>query len=79
MSPARCAWVPWAGAVSHGWCVQQPGPTRSAIGFDEGLVPEDWQRRLPEAGIEVVRGVLRDEARAVMDRYVDLGGTIYNP
>lgn len=49
------------------------------IGFDEGLVPDSWQQRLPATGIEVVCGLLRDEARAVMDRYVELGGTIYNP
>lgn len=50
-----------------------------AIGFDEGLVPEWWQRRLPDVGIEVTCGVLRSEACVVMDRYVEQGGTLYNP
>ena len=49
-----------------------------AIGFDEGLLPEAWERRFAEAGVEVVCGVLRDEARAVMERYVERGGTTYN-
>jgi tRNA(Arg) A34 adenosine deaminase TadA len=49
------------------------------IGFDEGLLPASWKRRLPDMGIEVVCGLLRAEARAVMDRYVELGGRIYNP
>lgn len=49
-----------------------------AIGFDEGPLPVGWERQLADAGVEVVRGVLRDEARAVMDRYCELGGTIYN-
>lgn len=49
-----------------------------AVGFDEGVLPTAWEERFAEAGIEVVRGVLHDEARAVMDHYVALGGSIYN-
>jgi tRNA(Arg) A34 adenosine deaminase TadA len=49
-----------------------------AIGFDEGPKPADWPRQLEARGIRVVRDVLRDEARAVLDQYAQLGGTIYN-
>jgi tRNA(Arg) A34 adenosine deaminase TadA len=49
-----------------------------AIGFDEGLLPTAWRRRLRRRGVEVVSGVRSDEARAVMRRYQQRGGTIYN-
>ena len=49
-----------------------------AVGFDEGLIPTAWRRRLARRGIEVVSGVLRDEARAVMHLYLERGGAIYN-
>jgi tRNA(Arg) A34 adenosine deaminase TadA len=49
-----------------------------AIGFDEGPVfPESW-RYLERRGIEIVRGVLREEARGVLALYKERGGLIYN-
>lgn len=48
-----------------------------AIGFDEGPVFPDSFRYLEERGIEVVRGVRADEARAVLGLYRDQGGLIY--
>ena len=56
------------------------GATRAdaeALGFDEGPVTEESYRHLQRRGVEVVRGVLRDEARAVLQRYQDLGRPIY--
>jgi len=48
------------------------------IGFDEGPVfPESWAY-LRRAGIEVVEGVLRDRAEAVLNRYQAMGGVVYN-
>lgn len=47
--------------------------------FDEGPVFPQSYRYLEERGIEIVRGVLRDEARAVMQFYRERGGEIYNP
>lgn len=48
------------------------------LAFDEGPVfPESW-RYLEARGIEIVRGVLRDEARAVLELYRESGGEIYN-
>lgn len=49
-----------------------------AIGFDEGPVfPESWAY-LRRAGIEVVEGVLCNEAEAVLKRYQEQGGVVYN-
>ena len=47
------------------------------LGFDEGPLTEESYRHLQNAGVEVVRGVLRQEARAVLKRYQELGRPIY--
>jgi len=54
------------------------GEDVSAIGFDEGCKPADWIKALAERGIEVVSGLLREEARAVLQDYQRQGGVIYN-
>lgn len=46
--------------------------------FDEGPVFPESYRYLEDRGIEVLRGVLREEARAVLELYRDRGGAIYN-
>ncbi len=48
------------------------------IGFDEGPKPVDWVGELERRGIEVVTGVRRAEAVAVLTRYAAAGGPIYN-
>lgn len=48
-----------------------------ALGFDEGPVDEASYRYLQQRGVEVVRGVLREEAKAVLQRYQELGRPIY--
>jgi tRNA(Arg) A34 adenosine deaminase TadA len=56
------------------------GATREdamALGFDEGPLAEESYGHLRQRGVEVVFGVLRDEARAVLRRYHDLGRPIY--
>lgn len=45
--------------------------------FDEGPLPSDWVRQLTKRDIEVVRDVLRDEARAVLRAYSEGGGPSY--
>jgi tRNA(Arg) A34 adenosine deaminase TadA len=47
------------------------------LGFDEGPLNDESYRHLQEKGVEVVRGVLRQEARAVLRRYKELGRPIY--
>lgn len=46
--------------------------------FDEGPVFPESYRYLEERGIEIVRGVLRDDARAVLREYRERGGIAYN-
>jgi tRNA(Arg) A34 adenosine deaminase TadA len=48
------------------------------LAFDEGPVfPESWAY-LAARGVSVTRGVLRDDAREVLQRYRETGGLIYN-
>ncbi|MBI4540932.1 MAG: nucleoside deaminase [Gemmatimonadetes bacterium] len=48
------------------------------LGFDEGpLFPESY-RYVEERGVEIVRGVLREESVAVLRLYEERGGIIYN-
>lgn len=68
--------VPWSG-VRRLVCGAREEDAR-AVGFDEGQKPADWVGALKTRGIEVVRDVLRDEAAAVLRRYVEAGGLIYN-
>ncbi|MEX2181515.1 MAG: nucleoside deaminase [Gemmatimonadaceae bacterium] len=49
-----------------------------AIGFDEGPVFAQSFAYLRERGVEIVEGLLRDEGRAVLRRYRELGGPLYN-
>ena len=50
----------------------------SRLNFEEGPVfPESYQY-LEERGIRIVRNVLRDEARAVLEIYRQKSGKIYN-
>ncbi|MEN6427760.1 MAG: nucleoside deaminase [Phycisphaerales bacterium] len=68
--------IPWSG-VRRVVC-GAAGEDACAIGFDEGAKPADWVGELRKRGITVVRGVLRTEARAVLRRYLERGGAIYN-
>jgi tRNA(Arg) A34 adenosine deaminase TadA len=48
------------------------------LNFDEGPVFPESHAYLRERGIEIVDGVLRDEANAVLELYRTSQGTIYN-
>ncbi|OPY87193.1 MAG: Guanine deaminase [Syntrophus sp. PtaU1.Bin208] len=50
----------------------------SGLGFEEGPVFPESYRYLEARGIEIVHGVLADEARAVFDLYRQQQGLIYN-
>ena len=45
--------------------------------FDEGPLPADWIGELNKRGIEVVRDLRRDDARAVLSHYGESGGDKY--
>jgi tRNA(Arg) A34 adenosine deaminase TadA len=49
-----------------------------ALRFDEGPVFPESYAYLRRRGIDIVHGVLREDARAVLDLYRSAGGTIYN-
>jgi tRNA(Arg) A34 adenosine deaminase TadA len=48
------------------------------LSFDEGPVFPESHAYLRERGIEIVDGVLREEANAVLELYCTRQGTIYN-
>jgi tRNA(Arg) A34 adenosine deaminase TadA len=48
------------------------------LGFDEGPVFPESYAYLEERGIQVVHGMLRDEANAVLEMYRERQGPIYN-
>lgn len=50
----------------------------TSVSFEEGPVfPESWSY-LEARGVTITRHVLREEARAVLQRYQESGGLIYN-
>jgi tRNA(Arg) A34 adenosine deaminase TadA len=68
--------IPWSG-ISSLVCGARDEDART-IGFDEGDKPDDWPHKLQSRSISVTRDILRDEAKAVLQQYVDEGGIIYN-
>jgi len=50
----------------------------SRLNFEEGPVFPESYAYLEARGISIVRNVLRDEARAVLDLYRSKSGKIYN-
>lgn len=69
--------IPWSG-VRQVVCAAADADAR-AIGFDEGPKPTDWELALQQRNITVLSGMLREEAVAVLQSYVQEGGLIYNP
>lgn len=68
--------VPWSGIVRLVTAAHDEDARR--IGFDEGHKPKDWEQGLQQRGIELIRHVQREQAKAVLDLYQAQGGVIYN-
>lgn len=68
--------IPWSG-ISSLVCGARDEDARG-IGFDEGDKPDNWIQNLQSRSISVTRDILRYEAKAVLQQYVDEGGIIYN-
>jgi len=68
--------LPWSGIKSL-VCGARKQDAEDA-GFDEGDKPDEWVRSLQRRGITVERGILREQAAAVLAYYHDIGGPIYN-
>jgi len=49
-----------------------------ALGFEEGPVFPESYRYLEDRGVEIVRGLLAEEARAMLRLYQERSGRIYN-
>lgn len=69
--------IPWSGVRSLvvGASGQQ---VESLTGFDEGPIHPDWQCELRKRGIDVVEGVLAEEACAVFRDFGTSGQQVYN-
>jgi tRNA(Arg) A34 adenosine deaminase TadA len=48
------------------------------VGFDEGPKPAGWRQALEARGVRVLVDVCREQAVAILDRYGQDGGLIYN-
>jgi tRNA(Arg) A34 adenosine deaminase TadA len=68
--------IPWSG-ISSLVCGARDEDARG-IGFNEGDKPDQWAKKLEARSIDVTRDILRFEAKAVLQQYVDEGGIIYN-
>jgi tRNA(Arg) A34 adenosine deaminase TadA len=68
--------VLWSGVTRVVIAAQREDAER--IDFDEGPVFAESYAYLRARGMEIVTGVLRDEARAVLEDYKARGGAIYN-
>ncbi len=68
----------WSGVRSL--VIAGSGPELEDItGFDEGPIHPQWRQELERRGIEVIDGLLRDEAVAVFRDFAASGSTVYNP
>jgi tRNA(Arg) A34 adenosine deaminase TadA len=47
-------------------------------GFDEGPMPEQWRKELAKRGIELVEGMLREEALADFRTFAASNPIVYN-
>lgn len=68
--------IPWSG-IRRLICGAR-GRDACDIGFDEGVKVPDWVDTIESRGINVLRDVLRREAREVLIKYKESGGLIYN-
>ncbi len=67
----------WSGVKSL--VIAGSGPELEAItGFDEGPIHPQWDDELKKRGIEVVDGVLTEEALAVFRDFAASGALVYN-
>jgi tRNA(Arg) A34 adenosine deaminase TadA len=67
----------WSGAKRL--IIAGHGPELERLtGFDEGPRPDNWEKELTARGIEVISGILRDEALAVFRKFQETGKTVYN-
>jgi len=69
--------IAWSGV--RGLVFSTPRQDVEAIGFDEGPATPRWRQELQLRGIAVRGPLLRRKGRAILQRYLERGGPIYNP
>ncbi|MGB8020622.1 MAG: hypothetical protein WCF04_05295 [Candidatus Nanopelagicales bacterium] len=69
--------VVWSG-VSEVVYASTTADVVGTVGFDEGPMPLDYAEQLLRRGISVLPQVLREEGVKVLQRYVAVGGVVYN-
>jgi len=69
--------TPWSG-VRRVVIAAKSEDVEELTDFDEGPRMADWRQQLEARGIEVIEGLLRDEARLVLAGYASSEGVIYN-
>jgi tRNA(Arg) A34 adenosine deaminase TadA len=68
--------IPWSG-IKRLVCGARDEDAR-AVGFEEGPKLSDWSSALKDRGIAVLTDFLREDAIAVLQDYITMGGPIYN-
>ena len=66
----------WSGVGRIVWGASRDDARR--LDFDEGPVFPESYAYVEQRGVEIVRGLLRDEANAVLELYRTRQGKIYN-
>lgn len=67
----------WSGVRSL--VIAGSGPELEQItGFDEGPIHPDWENELKNRGVELISGVLREEAIAGFHGFANSGAFVYN-
>ena len=67
--------IPWSG-VKRVVCGASKADAE-AVGFDEGPKPDDWIAELERREIEVVTGLMQQQASQVLRAYADTVGIVY--
>ena len=79
----QCFGMTWWSGIQRLVIGARASDIEDIAGFDEGPLPADWQTLLSDRGslppVSVVSDICRDEARQLLQNYVDLGGTNYSP
>ncbi|MGI9518429.1 MAG: nucleoside deaminase [Pirellulaceae bacterium] len=69
--------VVWSGVRSVA-CAASGHQIEELTGFDEGPVHPDWKTELEQREIEVIDGLMAEEACAAFREFATLGRTVYN-
>ena len=72
-----CGAIPWSGVRSLAFAASGE-QVESLTGFDEGPVHPQWKQELERRGIEVIAGIMADEASQVLRDFAASDSPVYN-